>query len=64
MNDVVQVISTVGFPIVCAGALFWYVVRVQDQMRTTVDNNTKVLHQIFTVLDTLTEKPLEDKSDV
>lgn len=60
MNEILSAISTVGFPIVCCGALFWHMINVQEGMRQTIENNTKVLSQIYAVLDTLTEKPLEE----
>lgn len=63
MSEIVEVISMVGFPIVCSGALFWYVVNTQDRMRATIEENTKVMQKMYAVLDDLTPKPIveEDK---
>lgn len=47
MSEVVQLISTVGFPIVCAGALFWYIVKEQRTTRAVVEDNTKVMVSIL-----------------
>ena len=56
--NLVELISTVGFPIVCAAALFWYVVKHQNDMQETmikegkenrevISANTLVLTQIL-----------------
>ena len=46
-NEVINLITTVGFPIVACGALFWYVVKEQKELREVVNNNTDVLHRIL-----------------
>lgn len=57
VNAVVQIIQSVGFPIVCCGALFWYMIKQRDahkdemdKMTTAIKNNTQVLTQIITML--------------
>lgn len=54
---IVQVVQSVGFPIVCCGALFWYMIKQRDahkdemdKMTTAINNNTQVLTQIITML--------------
>lgn len=47
MDTVVQLITTLGFPIVTACALFWYIVTDGREMRKVVDNNTSVLLRIL-----------------
>ena len=39
-NEIVQIISTVGFPIVCCGALMYYV-------KYIIDTNREQLNQIM-----------------
>lgn len=51
MNEIVDIVSAVGFPIVCCGALFWYMINVQEEMRKTIENNTQVLVKICALLD-------------
>ena len=46
-QDIVQIISTVGFPIVVAGAMFWYIVKEMGEMRKVVAENTKVIAQLL-----------------
>lgn len=57
IQAIVQVIQSVGFPIVCCGALFWYMIKQRDvhkdemdKMTTAINNNTQVLTQIITML--------------
>lgn len=60
MNDILQAVSAVGFPIVCAGAMFWYMVNVQEKMRKTIEENTKVMERMYAVLDSLTAERISD----
>lgn len=46
-QDIVQIISTVGFPIVVSGAMFWYIVKEMGAMREVVAENTKVIAQLL-----------------
>lgn len=53
VSTLTQLISTVGFPIVCCGAMAWYVVKKDgshkdeiDSLRTALENNTKVMTRI------------------
>lgn len=46
-QDIVQIISTVGFPIVVAGALFWYIVKESGETRKVLSENTKVIAQLL-----------------
>lgn len=50
---ITQIITTVGFPIVAAGALFWYINKLTlhhkdeiDSMRRTIEANTSVLIEL------------------
>lgn len=47
MDEVVQVISTVGFPIAIACAFFWYMVKEQRELRAVIDNNSNILLRIL-----------------
>ena len=46
-QDIVQIITTVGFPIVAAGAMFWYIVKEMGEMRKVVAEHTKVIAQLL-----------------
>jgi len=64
VQDISTLISTVGFPIVAAGALFWSNLKTSDhytktieEMRKTIEDNTLVTKQLIDKLD-------EDKKEV
>lgn len=53
-NAVIQLISTLGFPIVCCIALFWYMVKQRDlhkeeinELKKSIDNNTIILTRLY-----------------
>lgn len=43
-NEVLQAVTTVGFPIVCSGAMMWYVKYITDKNREEV-TNMSTLHK-------------------
>lgn len=57
-NAIMQAISTIGFPIVACGAMFWKV-NQQDkahqeemnQLREALDNNTLALNKLIDHID-------------
>ena len=62
-NAIIQAIGSVGFPIVCCVYLIYTQKEVAktnaeqlEEMRKTVDNNTKVMYQICGKLDIDLEK--------
>lgn len=51
--DVANMIGNYGFPIVCCGAMFWYMIKKDIQhkeesenMRKAIENNTLVIQQL------------------
>ena len=61
-NTIIQIISSLGFPIVMCGALFWYMVkqRQEHQVETehledAIAENTKVLAELTTLIKVLTD---------
>ena len=56
-QDISNLISTLGFPIVACGALFWSNLKTSDrynktidEMRKTIEDNTRVTEQLITRL--------------
>lgn len=50
---VTQLIGSLGFPIVCCGALFWYLVKEKDahteemeELRKSVEANTSAINSL------------------
>ena len=53
-NAVIQLISTLGFPIVCCIALFWYMIKQRDlhkeeinELKKSIDSNTTILTRLY-----------------
>lgn len=44
VNMVVQIIQSVGFPIVGCGALFWYMIKQRDVHKEETDKLTQALN--------------------
>lgn len=62
-NTIIQVISSLGFPIVMCGALFWYMVKQRqahqaetEHLKDTISENTKVLSELTTLIKVLTDE--------
>lgn len=58
INAISSIISTVGFPIACCGACFWYIVKSDkshkeemDKMSTALNNNTLVIQKLIDRID-------------
>lgn len=56
-NTIIQMVSSLGFPIVACGALFWLNMRIQDQheeetekITQALNNNTNVMGELKTTL--------------
>lgn len=54
MNDMISLISNVGFPIAAAVAMGWYVTKKDkehkseiDRLSNVVENNTLILNKIY-----------------
>lgn len=57
LTDIGSLIGSYGFPIVMCGALFWYMITEQKELRNVISNNTNILTRIL-------EHLKEDDSDV
>jgi preprotein translocase subunit YajC len=62
-NTIIQIISSLGFPIVMCGALFWYMVKQRqahqeetEHLKDTISENTKVLAELTTLIKVLTNE--------
>lgn len=51
MDEVLQAIGTVGFPIVMALLELWYIVTRMDKMTDIIANNTQALKELTIFLD-------------
>ena len=62
-NTIIQIVSSLGFPIAMCGALFWYMVKQReahkeetDHLKDTINENTKVLAELTTLIKILTDE--------
>lgn len=53
VTAITQLIGTLGFPIVCCGALFWYMIKEKDahkeemeELRKSVEANTQAINNL------------------
>lgn len=47
LADIGTLIGSYGFPIVMCGALFWYMVTEQKELRNVISNNSEILTRIL-----------------
>lgn len=57
MDELMQAVSTLGFPIVAYGAMFWYMVQLNQQhkeemdtVRASLDANTQAVIELRTLV--------------
>ena len=55
-NNIIQIISTVGFPIVACGALAWYVVQISNQHREESNSLREAINKLELAITTLIER--------
>lgn len=62
MTELIQAVSTVGFPIACCCFLLWqnskqdqYNREQQEKLRATIDGNTKSIEELGKVVQRLAE---------
>lgn len=53
VNTILTGISTVGFPIVMCLIIFYQNEKTIDTLKTTIDNNTSIIKELITKIDTM-----------
>lgn len=56
MNEIVNIISSVGFPIVCAIVLFKLYIDTITGFKKSIDNNTKMTQKVYDLIETIVDK--------
>lgn len=63
INDITQIVTTVGFPIVASGALFWYVNKLTEShkeeskaMMESINQNTTILAELKELITVLVQR--------
>lgn len=62
-NAVTTAISTLGFPIVMCGAMFWYMLKEKDSHKEEMNSVTEALNNNTLILQKLCDKLGGDKND-
>lgn len=56
VNEITQLIGSLGFPIVCCGALFWLMVKSNKQHEEETQKWTDAINELSKTLAVLTAK--------
>lgn len=56
VNTLIQLVSSLGFPVVCCGALFWKMVKTDEQHKEEMDKVTEALNNNTIALTKLSDK--------
>lgn len=52
VNTLITLVSTLGFPIVCCGALFWYVNKTQKELTEKMEKSIEALNTSINDMNT------------
>lgn len=61
VNAIIQLVGSLGFPIVASGALFWYVNKTDERRKEEMDKVSAALNNNTIALTKLVEKLEGDK---
>ena len=61
VNAIIQLVGSLGFPIVASGALFWYVNKIAERHKEEMDKVSAALNNNTIALTKLVEKLEGDK---
>ena len=56
VNALIQLVGSLGFPIVTSGALFWYIVKSNEQHKEEMNKMSEALNNNTSALVKLTER--------
>lgn len=56
VNAITQLIGSLGFPVVCCGALFWRMIKSDEKHQQEMDKMSDALNNNTLALTRLTEK--------
>lgn len=61
-NTIIQLVGTLGFPIVCCGALFWRMVKSDEQHKAEMDHLSEALNNNTIAMTKLYERLTHDEN--
>lgn len=56
INEIAQLVGTLGFPIVCCGALFWRMIKSDEQHKEEISKMSEALNNNTIAITRLTDK--------
>lgn len=56
VNAIIQIVGSLGFPIVCCGALFWRMIKSDEQHKQEMDKISDALNNNTVALTRLTDQ--------
>lgn len=62
-NSIITLVSTLGFPIVMCGALFWYMIKQNEQHSTESREIRDAVNELKIAIVELTDRLKEDKNE-
>lgn len=62
-NSIITIVSTLGFPIVMCGALFWYMIKQNEQHSTESREMRDAVNELKIAIVELTDRLKEDKNE-
>lgn len=63
VNSIIQLVGSLGFPIVCCGALFYRMIKSDDQHKQEMDKISEALNNNTIALTRLTEKISREEAE-
>lgn len=63
VNSIIQLVGSLGFPIICCGALFWRMIKSDDQHKQEMDKISEALNNNTVALTRLTEKISREEAE-
>lgn len=63
VNDITQLISSVGFPICMCGALFWYMTKQNEQHTSETNAMKEAINSLEKAIIRLCDKMGEDNNE-
>ena len=55
-NSIIQLVGSLGFPIACCFAMFYYINKTQTKFDETLDKNNIILTELTLLIKQLTDK--------
>lgn len=62
-NSIITIVSTLGFPVVMCGALFWYMIKQNEQHSTESREMRDAVNELKIAIVELTDRLKEDKNE-